>query len=155
MGVTGHIGLAFEPADETIAIAAVSGEHEGNEWLRYQTECGLIRENFWELHLVMQKLVAMDASLAPLATVVFGTRAVGDGPTYPMCLYPADEVRQIAEAFARIDDAALERAIGETRGEAAEGGRWFPSDLPETFRRVGSEMAKVAENGWSLIGFMF
>lgn len=155
MGVTGHIGLAFESADETIAIAAVNGEHEGDEWLRYQTECGLIRENFWELHLVMQKLAAMKASLAPLATVIIGTRAVGDGPTYPMCLYPADEVRQIAKAFARIDDATLERVIGETRDEAAEGGRWFPSGLPETFRRVGSEIEKVAENGWSFIGFMF
>jgi HAMP domain-containing protein len=155
MGVTGHIGLAFDPVDESIAIAAVNGEHEGDEWLRYQTECGLIRENYWELHLVMQKLAAMEASLSPLATVIVGTRTVGDGPTYPMCLYPADEVEQIAKAFTRIDDAALERAIDETRDEAAKGGRWFPSDLPETFRRVGSEMEKVAANGWSLIGFMF
>ncbi|CAN5611299.1 hypothetical protein BH10PSE14_BH10PSE14_08500 [soil metagenome] len=155
MGVTGHVGLAFEPADEAIAIAAVNGEHEGNEWLRYQTEFDLVRENFWELHLVMQKLAAMDAALTPLVNVVVGTRAVGEGPTYPMCLYPVDEVRQIAEAFARVDDPALERAIGETRGEAAEEGRWFPADLPEAFRRVGGEMKKVAANGWSLIAFMF
>jgi hypothetical protein len=147
--------LAFEPADETTAIAAVNGEHEGNEWLRYQTEFGLVRENFWELHLVMQKLAATDVSLAPLVNVVVGTRAVGEGPTYPMCLYPVDEVRQIVEAFARVDDVALGRAIGEARDEAAEGARWFPADLPDTFRRVRNEMEKVAANGWSLIAFMF
>src|SRR4051812_33489076 len=98
MGVTGHIGLAFDPVDETAAIATVNGEHEGDEWLRYQTTFGLIRENFSELHQVLGKLAAADASLAPLATAVMGNRAVGEGPTHPMCLYRADEVQQIAEA---------------------------------------------------------
>ncbi len=153
MGVTGHIGLAFDPADEAIAIAAVNGEHDGDEWLRYQTECGLIRENFRGVHLVLQELVAVDASLAPLAMAVMGSHAMGEGPTYPMCLHTADEVRQMAEAFARVGDAALERAIAEAGSEVER--HWSPADLRETFRRVGGEMAKVAANGWALIAFIF
>ncbi len=155
MGVCGHIGLAFDPADESTAIAAVNGEHKGNEWLRYQTKFDLVRENYRELHLVLQKLAAVDASLASLATVVDGNRAVGQGPYSPMCLYRADEIRRMAEAFAHVSDAVLELAIGEASSEAVEGGFSFPRGLPETFRNVRSEMEMVAANGWSLIAFMF
>jgi len=155
MGVTGHIGLAFDPADEATAIAAVNGEHEGDEWLRHQTAFGLVRENFPALHATLQRLVATDALLAPLAIAIIGDRAVGEGPTHPMCLYPADEVRLMADAFARVGDAALERAISEARDEAVEAGSWFPADVPDPFRRLRSEMAHVAANGWSLIAFMF
>lgn len=155
MGVTGHIGLAFDPTDEATAIAAVNGEHEGDEWLRHQTAFGLMRENFPALHAALQRLVAADASLAPLATAIIGDRVVGEGPAHPMCLYPADEVRLMAEAFARVGDAALERAINEARDAAVEVGGWFPADVPEAFRRLRSEIAHVAANGWSLIAFMF
>jgi hypothetical protein len=154
MGVAGHIGVAFDPADEADAIAAVNGKPVEKVWWRHNTDFGLTRENFWEFHQVLQKLVAADASLAPMETIVIGNRRIGEGPVYYMCLYPSEEVQQIARAFARVTDTALARAISEARGAEFVNLKWFPENLADVFRHIGSEVETVAVNHWSLIGFM-
>lgn len=166
MGIAGHVGLAFDQADEQRAIAAFAGEGDsGDGWLKYQTEFPLIRENWWEMHHIFLRLAAMRPELAPLATVIMGTRSIGEGPGTDFFLHSAGEMQAKSQAFALVDEALFIEAANAAL-DHPDHNEWY--GRPEVraqrdvicrglfgeFKQIASEVAKVADNGWAFIGFM-
>ena len=160
MGLTAHMALAFDPADEARIIALLSGEAEDDEsasdCIRYQPDFDLIREDHWEVHRTLQAIAANDPALTPVATAIIGSRpvvAVGMGE---LSLYTAEEVRTMADAFAQVSPAAIATAIEHIRPEFEP--RWFEpmsAIIVEKISIIREETAKVANGGWAMVGGMF
>ena len=160
MGLTAHMALAFDPADEARIVAMLSGGLDGDEGasecIRYQPDFQLIREDHWEVHRTLEALASNHPALAPVATAIHGNKPVVEVGMAYQFLYTAEEMREMADAFARITPANIAAAIEDVRSEFDP--RRFepmPAIIAEKIGILRDETAKVADNGWAMIGGMF
>lgn len=155
MGMSGYIGIGIDPADQVRAVVAITGDaNDDGDWAKFHVEFGLIGENYWDVHLVLQSLAARDGSLLALATAIRGNKDVGEGPFGPISYYDANEVQKIYAAFEAITPSALDDAIDEASAELQRiNSGPISGSIEADIRQVGGEFRKLSSAGYALIAF--
>lgn len=161
------MGIAFAPADEQIAIAAICGagdEKSSDDWVRYQTGFGLVGEDWWEMHRTLEALGRLNENYAPLARLLIGKKPICEGPGTNIFLYRPEEVQALSQAASGVTDDELDRAIVEAF-KHADFQEWlavqptyrdnFRRHLPTVFETIQKDLAIISYNGWAMIGMMF
>ena len=156
MGLTGHLALAFEPAEEAKVIAMLSGEGNGEATIRYQPKFGLVREDHYIIHRVLEVVGECWPELAGRGTLVVGTNAVTEAGMGVQYLYSADDVRAFAAAYGKATPesvrAAVERVCLEF-GLAPDGKQALA--IPPILETIRKEIGLVAQNSWAMVAGMY
>jgi len=158
MGQTGFLALAFEPKDKDKVIALVAGyaEDGSGEFICYQPEIHLIREDNFEVHRALEELSRDIPELAGLGTIVRGVHPVTDAGMGIQSFFSASDVKTMADAYRNTTTEMLDAAIERIRPEFEP--RFFvhlPTIIRKHFEVIRDELSHVARNGWALLAGMF
>ena len=158
MGQTGHLALAFEPADEIKIIALLNdaGDDDDFACVRYQPDFDLTREDNYEVHRVLEVLAENSPDLATLGTIVMGSKLVAQAAMGSQYLHTADAVRMMAEAYQIVSPEALSAAIEKVGPEFGSNYLvYMPSVITAKFAIIRDQLSVVASNGWAMVAGMF
>ncbi|QYU68657.1 hypothetical protein J4558_00450 [Leptolyngbya sp. 15MV] len=156
MGLTGHLALAFEPAEEAKVLAMLSGEGEGDAAILYQPKFGLVREDHYIIHRVLEAVGESWPELAGRGTPVIGTKPVAEAGMGVQYLYSADDVRAFAAAYGKATSESVRAAVERVCPEFdldPDGSQALA--IPPMLETIRQEIGLVARNGWAMVAGMY
>lgn len=160
LGMSGHIGLAIDEADESEALNVVTGalDEENSRWLKRHANLGVDGDNWAEIESILRHLALTDARRCILMKALSGTHVLGDGPIAAWGVHRPQDVQDIADALASFSDEQLEATIRQALLDPQLGGWDYPEEvvrpLAAVMRCMEQEFALVARHKWSMLTTM-